>query len=224
MTTEEFSNEFDILINSFSAQNPISFDEYEKSIYLTNAQDKIVKELYEGRLSNDSFEKTEQLRRYLSELVKTDKLPCKESTNGLSNTSVFAELPKDVLFITYESVTLDDKCPCINDKQIEVIPVTQDEYHRIKDNPFRQANSRRALRLDIDESTVELISKYTIKEYLVRYIAKPDPIILVDLPDGLTINKINKRTECKLNPAIHRMILEVAISEAARSINSKVSR
>lgn len=120
-------------------------------------------------------------------------------------------------FITYESVTLNGDTPCVDGKEIQVIPTTQDEYHRIKGNPFRGPNSRRVLRLDVNESMVELISKQDIRSYLVRYLSRPTPIILLDLPDGLSINNIKTETECKLNPGIHRMILEVAVNLAIKS-------
>lgn len=224
MTTEEFSNGFDILINSYSSseplgfsQNPLSFDEYEKSVFLTKAQEEIAEGLYTGKALGDSFEDTEQLRRYLAHLVKTAILPCRVAPNRLSDKSVFAVLPDDVWFITYESVILDSDSPCINGKEIQVVPVTQDEYHRIKGNPFRKPNSRKALRLDVDESMVELISEESIRNYLVRYLSRPEPIILIDLPDELSINKVKTKTECKLNPGIHRMILEVAVNMAIRS-------
>lgn len=224
MTAEEFSNGFDVLINSYSSsepvgfsQSPLSFDEYEKSVFLTKAQEEIAEGLYTGKALGDSFEDTEQLRRYLAHLVKTVILPCRVAPNGLSDKSVFAVLPDDVWFITYESVTLDSDSPCINGKEIQVVPVTQDEYHRIKGNPFRKPNSRKALRLDVDESMVELISEESIRNYLVRYLSRPEPIILLDLPDGLSINNVKTKTECKLNPGIHRMILEVAVTLAIRS-------
>lgn len=224
MTTEEFSNGFDVLINSYSSsepfgfsQNPLSFDEYEKSVFLTKAQEEIAEGLYTGKILGDSFEDTEQLRRYLAHLVKTAILPCRVAPNGLSDKSVFAVLPDDVWFITYESVTLNGDSPCINGKEVQVIPTTQDEYHRIKGNPFRKPNSRKVLRLDVDESMVELISEQDIRSYLVRYLSRPEPIILVDLPDELSINNVKTKTECKLNPGIHRMILEVAVNLAIRS-------
>lgn len=226
MTTEEFSNGFDILINSYSSlepfgssQNPLNFDEYEKSVFLTRAQEELVESLYTGKALGDSFEDTEQLRRYLADLVKTVILPCKKAPKGLSDESVFAVLPDDLWFITYESVILNGDTPCINGKEIQVVPVTQDEYHRIKGNPFRRQNSRRALRLDVGNSMVELISDKDIGSYLVRYVSRPEPIILIDLPDGLSINgEENKyKTECKLNPGIHRMILDLAVNLAIRS-------
>lgn len=224
MTPEEFSNGFDVLMNSYSVPdpfgtslNPLNFDEYEKSVFLTKAQEEVVEGLYTGKIVGDSFEGTEQLRRYLADLVKTEKLPCKPLVNGLSNKSVFVALPKDAWFITYEAALLSDSSSCINGKEIQVIPVTQDEYHRIKDNPFRKSNSRKALRLDIDESRVEIISEYNISEYLVRYLSRPKPIILQDLPEGLSINKERIKTECKLNPGIHKTILEYAVKIALSS-------
>lgn len=229
MTTQEFSDSFDVLLNSYisniefgngQSRNDITLDEYEKSVFLTNAQEEIVISLYNGKNQfGDSFEKTEEIRRYLSSLIKTyttsDKL---EGYKGLSKSSVFFNLPPDLWFITYESVNLkDDNLGCMEGNSIAVIPVTQDEYHRIRKNPFRGSNERRALRFDLGEGAVEIISKYDVENYLVRYISKPAPIILTDLPDWLSINGVNKKTECELNPVIHRAILERAVKLAILS-------
>ena len=67
------------------------------------------------------------------------------------------------------------------------------------------------MRLDLTGNVVELISKYTISNYTLRYISKPEPIILTNLPNNLTINNVGTKNECKLNPVIHRMILEKAV-------------
>ena len=224
MTTEEFSNEFDTLLNSYSTieafgktPNTIELDEYEKSVFLTNAQEEIVIDLYNGKNPfMDSFEKTEEIRRYLSDLIRTYTTSTKEKGyTGLSNKSVFFKLPDDLWFITYESVNLKDtELGCIDGKGILVMPITQDEYHRIKRNPFRGSNERRALRLDLSEKVVEIVSKYSIDTYLVRYLARPRPIILSKLPDNLSINGVNDKTECELNPVIHRAILERAVKRA----------
>ena len=98
-----------------------------------------------------------------------------------------------------------------------MIPISQDDYFRISSNPFRGSNKRRALRLDNGNGIVEIVSEYNIDRYLVRYIARPDPIILTDLPDNLSINKVSEKTECKLNPVIHRAILEKAVKLAILS-------
>lgn len=48
----------------------------------------------------------------------------------------------------------------------------------------------------------------------MRYISQPTPIILVDLPDGLSINGVSAESECELNPVVHRAILERAVQLA----------
>ena len=232
MTTEEFSNEFDSLLNSYS--NNLEFghihvlecDEYEKSVFLTKAQEDIVKELYNGKNPyGDSFEKTEELRRYLSNLIKTKKYDSPTNTNNsinesekLYSNSILFTLPSDVWFITYESVDFeDDSLGCKNGTNICVVPVTQDDFSRIMKNPFRGPNERRVLRLDADNGNIELISKYNIKNYIIRYLKQPNPIILIDLPVELQINGEHNKTECELNPVIHRTILERAVKLALLS-------
>ena len=226
MTTEEFSNEFDTLLNSYSTieafgktPSTIELDEYEKSVFLTNAQEEIVIGMYNGKNPfGDSFERTEEIRRYLSTLIKTATPDKKVGYTGLSKSSVFFELPDDLWFITYESVNLkDDGLGCMNGEDISVIPITQDEYHRIRKNPFRGTNERRALRLDLGGKVVEIISKYNVESYLIRYLSRPTPIVLIDLADNLSINGISVKTECELNPVIHRAILERAVKLAIMS-------
>lgn len=228
MSNEEFSNEFDTLVQGYSfpiqfgKENVLIFDEYEKSIFLTKAQEDLIISLYNGKNSSgDSFEKNEETRRYLSNLVKQDIITEQEENKiGLSNNSVFYKLPEDLMFIIYEQIKLDESEICLKDKDVIIIPITHDEYWRISRNPFRKQNSRKALRLDTDDNFVELIFDYKIKSYLIRYISKPSPIILEDLPDNLSINNISNKTECKLNIALHERILNNAVQMA---ITSKLS-
>lgn len=221
MITQEFSNEFDTLLNSYSIAPPygeehrldITLDEYEKSVYLTKAQEEIIVEFYTGKNQfGEGFERTEEIRRYLSDLVKTVVLNEKLTGHvGLSRTSMFYQLPDDVWFITYESATLkDERLGCLDGEEALIVPVTQDEYYKIAANPFRGPSKGRAVRLDIGGGVIEVISDYNIEKYLIRYVSRPKPIVLVDLND-LSINGVNIRTECELNPVIHRAILERAV-------------
>lgn len=209
METREFSDEFDVLLKDLG----IALNEYEKSVYLTLAQDEIVRSLYNGTLKNESLEGSEELRRDLDSLIKTatpEKLP-NSSYMGVSSDSVFYELGRDVLYITYESATLSGTFYCENDPTVSVIPAKQDEWHRIKNNPFRGPNKNRVMRLDYGNNIVELVSKYPIKSYLIRYVSKPSPIILTTLEDGLYIDGEFEEMTCKLNPALHRTILNGAV-------------
>ena len=49
MTNSEFSNEFDVLYNSITSNQAPGLDEYEKSVFLTKAQDEIVKSYFNPR-------------------------------------------------------------------------------------------------------------------------------------------------------------------------------
>lgn len=232
MTVTEFSNEFDVLIDSYrrfkdfdNKENldSLDFNEYEKSIFLTQAQEDIVKSSYNGaNQKGDAFENTEEVRRYLNELVKTQvsNIALNGDNITLNSLSVFFELPNDddLWFIVYESAILNDsRMKCSGDQEAAVIPTKHDSFQRVIKNPFRQPNERRVLRLDVIGNMVELISKYTIKSYTVRYISKPDPIILTNLPDNLKINGESQEKGCNLNSVVHRSILERAVQLALQS-------
>ena len=218
MTNKEFSDGFSTLLNSFDITPNITLDEYEKSTFLTNAQEQLIIDIYSGRnvIYGKSFEQTEELRRYLSNLVETYETSTKVTGKlGLSKDSVFFEIPQDTWFITYEVALLkDSRLGCLDGIEASVVPLPQDDLYRAKDNPFRGPSKDRVLRLDIKSDLAELISKYNVDKYLMRYISQPTPIILVDLPDGLSINGISTESECELNPVVHRAILERAVQLA----------
>lgn len=218
MTNKEFSDGFSTLLNSFGITPNITLDEYEKSTFLTNAQEELIIDIYSGRnvVYGKSFEQTEEIRRYLSNLVETYETSTKVTGKlGLSQDSVFFNIPQDTWFITYEVAFLkDSRLGCLDGIEASVVPLPQDDLYRAKDNPFRGPSKDRVLRLDIKSDLAELISKYNVDKYLMRYISQPTPIILEDLPDGLSINGVSTESECELNPVVHRAILERAVQLA----------
>lgn len=217
MNISEFSNEFSVLLNSFGLTPNIVLDEYEKSVFLTQAQEELIIEAYSGRNPQfgGSFEETEELRTYLSTLVQTRTFTDKDAVTfltGLTPYSVMFTRLGVMWFITYESAKLEDSMlGCRNGSVVEVVPVAQDELHRIIDNPFRGPSKKRVLRLNSDRDTLELISKYHISEYTVRYLIKPTPIILVKLGDNLSINGQTRPVDCTLPESLHRTILNRAV-------------
>ena len=237
MTIQEFSNTFDTLLNSYNTQSQfgeqaskreIVLDEYEKSVLLTQAQEEVVVNLYNGRNPyGATFEGTEELRRYLEGLVKTKKYLSEDTieSTGVNENSVFFKLPDDIAFITLEQVTFDDELlGCYDGSVASVYPVTQDEYERVKNNPFRGPTKYKVIRLDPGDNLVELVSKYKIGTYLLRYLSRPNPIILEDLPNELTINGKNKEKECELNPILHDTILTRAVQLALQSKGISVDK
>lgn len=235
MNREDFSNGFDTLVSSFAHRYnfgdetslaDVAFDEYEKSFFLTKAQESLVIAMYNGGAGN-SFEETEEMRRYLANLVIDATLTPKDKhiSSGVSSNSKFFDLPLDkndnslIWFITYEAVSVDGIENCDSLGSLDVIPVTQDEYHKIKKNPFRGANYRRALRLDLPNNQIEIVCNKNITSYYVRGLRKPKPIILIDLPDGLTVDNESKASDpvCELHEALHNRILEAAVLMALQS-------
>lgn len=236
MTTDEFSDAFDTLVSSYrrfknydnkEVLDSIEFNEYEKSYFLTKAQEELVISLYNGRnTSGDSFEKTEELRRLLNNLIVTYKQPLSEENYNdlaLTDKSYLVPIFDDVMYIIYEAVRLkDDSLGCYNGTVINVQPITHDEYNKIKDNPFRGPTRYKALRLDTNdnqpENCVEIISKYTCDEYIARYIKKLNPIILADLDNtNVSIDGQTKKRGCELNSILHEYILERAVDMALRT-------
>lgn len=233
MTTQEFSNQFDVLLNSYTSIGqfgkedivPFKLDEYEKSVFLTDAQEQIVLEVYSGRnLDHKAFEQTEEYREYISSLVKTVILtqPIDGIESKIDDKSTFYQLPNDVLFITYESVTITDDSECLNQSTLVVKPITQDQYFYTIRNPFKRPSANKALRLDYSQSIKEIICKYPITAYFVKYLSKPSPIVLTNLGEDINIDGINVETPCMLNSALHRTILERAVKLAlnAKSLYS----
>ena len=221
MNVQEFSNSFDTLLQpyiakeSFSEQNNLAFDEYEKSIFLTKAQEQIVLELYQ------ELEQSEEVRKYLSNLIKTDNyVPIGEQDETLINNnfkSYKVEINNDILFMIYEQCTLNDENNCINNKIVSVVPTIHDDLDKVLKNPFKSPNSRKVIRLDFDNK-IELISKYNISNYKVRYLKKPNPIILVALEDNLSINNGDtKVSNGETNPILHERIVQRAVQLAVQS-------
>jgi hypothetical protein len=230
MTLEEFSNGFDSLVASYrrfkdfdrqELLDSIEFDEYEKSQFLTKSQEELVEALYAGEsLEGESYEETERLRRKLSSLNEEKEYTPMSSTSfaPISSHSQFFETDPDILFITYEAVGVgSDTDECLSGKTIETVPVRQDWFHRQVNNPFRGISKKRALRLDKKEDVKEIVYPLTIQKYYVRYVRKPQPIVLEDLPNGLTVGGKNTQTECELDSSVHQKILENAVILALRS-------
>ena len=232
MTCGEFSLEFDLLYNNIMSNKAPGLSEYEKSLFLTQAQESIVLDIYSGKYG-DSFERTEETKSYLNILIKqkeyegidgTDENSMKSEGDKLDTRSVFITLPEDLWFRTGETATIIDnsyKCHSDSLREVTVLPVTQDTFVRTKRSPFRGPNEKRILRLDSTNKQVELISNYEIHSYTIRYLSRPEPIILVQLPQGLTIGGKASPQTCLLNTAIHRAILSKAVLIAKSSWESE---
>lgn len=220
MNVQEFSNTFDTLLQPYITkdvngnQNNLAFDEYEKSVFLTKAQEQIVLELYQ------ELEQSEEVRKYLSNLIKTINFAPigKQDETLINNTfkSYKVELIDIILFMIYEQCTLSDENNCINGRIVSVVPTIHDDLDKVLKNPFKSPNNRKVIRLDFNNK-IELISKYNISNYKVRFLKKPNPIILVKLEDNLSIDNNTEVSSGETNPILHERIVQRAVQLAVQS-------
>jgi hypothetical protein len=239
MTTEEFSVEFDTLYNNIKSQSAPGLDEYEKSVFLTKAQEEIVKGYFNPK-SNDNQEGfDDSIKRQVDfanivDVDTPDQLTV-SAEQKIDPRGVLYSVPGEMWFPINEFVsqkdTSDDTSPYTAlGRRLVVIPLTYEEYARLMSKPYTQPLKRQAWRLfHRDSGTVryaEIIinNNLTIFEtsdaddsggYTIRYVRRPQPIILESIAsDSLTINGVSAKTECELDDLIHREILDRAVELA----------
>lgn len=152
-----------------------------------------------------------------SNLIRTYSINEVDTTD---ETYLFA-LPKDILVILNErlKITTDGVT-----KKYVVVPLNYREFDRIDSRPYSQPLKKQCWRLFQNIKGFDTISEIipiwdavktnSTVSYKLRYIRRPRPIILVNLPDGLEIDGITTATECELNKIIHMDILQKAFELA----------
>jgi len=224
MTTQELSNEFDLLYDNANNSAP-GLDQYEKSVYLTQAQLELFKNKYgRGNRMQVGFEESEKRRTDLKNLITSYTTTIFKGSNGkgITSKSKFVDIPQNFCYAIQESATLD--IPNCEAKVANVMPKTHDEYNAQINNPFRKPDSKTIWRLDFfnpesQEAVVELISEYDVIKYQLRYLRYPKPIILDDLEPGLSIEGYTESRTSELDRSIHSEILNRAVELAVRDYN-----
>ena len=223
MLTTEFSLEFDILYNSISSNAAPGIDEYEKSVFLTQAQEDYVRDLAER------FDSSEKARRELANLVNSgvSSTPLNYPSESINQRSRFFNVNDDVMYIVSEKVKLSSTDACLKNKETRVIPIRHDEYSVNIRNPFKKPNGEISWRVDYkDLNSGKVVEIITVEnsnpsEYFYRYIKYPKPIILEALPTE-TIRGLNVVTECELSESLHKTILDKAVNMALATTGNPI--
>lgn len=226
MTTQEFSNEFDVLYNNIMSNAAPGLDEYEKSVFLTKAQEEILKNYFnpKGNKYQEGFDDSEKRQIDFSNLIKVISPTTYTSSQytKLDDRSSLYSISTDILFIVNEVCKVTENGV---GRLVNVVPINFEEYSRLISKPYKQPFKNQCWRLMSTNNTggriFELIPPLgsTLSSYRMRYVNKPDPIILVNLSTeypGLSIDGITSVTECKLDSSIHYEILQRAV-ELAKS-------
>lgn len=154
MTLEEFSTEFDVLYNSITSNTAPGFNDYEKSVLLTLAQEELIKSYF---VSNNNTTGVgldgSQKRHYdFSTLIKIktlDNIIYSIWTRRITGVSVpvFKDanniflVPNDVFLVLNEYLT-------VKNNSYIVFPISYDSYNLLMSKPFPYPNKRQAWRLD----------------------------------------------------------------------------
>lgn len=228
--TTEWSLEFDLLYRNLTSASAPGLTEYEKSVLLTDSQLEVAQGLYNGNFGKP-LENDEEVTSYLNTIVRQEELtqPVNSAVHVTSDSEIFSLEGLRVMYIIFEKCGLSgDMFDCEGGTvDVPVVPVTHDEYWRTSRNPFRGAGKRRVLRLshgtqgeglDVADNYrfVELIPPKgaSIDSYMFRYVMRPFPIILADLPQDLTIDGESTAMTCQLPASVHSVILENAVAKA----------
>lgn len=176
-TSEEWSIEFDLLYNNISSNQAPGLTEYEKSVFLTQAQEALILDLYKG-VTGDSFEATEEVTRYLSSLVRTHEFNIPSVLNTFTGNTKEYRVDitdvNDLWFLTFQSGSINYKD---NPRDVVVIPTKQDLLFRELNNPFKGPNNNRVLSIS-EDIYITLYSKYPMISYYIKYLKRPYPIVL----------------------------------------------
>ncbi len=154
---------------------------------------------------------------------------------------ILFSIPSEMLYmlneqlLVYTVINIPSGGKAVESKKVFVIvPISFKEYDREMSKPYAQPLKKQAWRLFQDEGNssdynmvTELIPNENIQRigdgthlgdtrfaYKIRYIRRPQPIILEDLPNGLEIDGVSAESACELNPILHMDILTKAVELA----------
>lgn len=211
MELTEISDRIDVMLNAFEL--PIEIDEYEKSIYLTKAQQVIYRQLC------DAFEIDGNIHHYLQPFLKdfatTYPVEIVEKEHLIKN-AVSIVVPSDIFRIVLEKAYIASTDTQFNNREVKILKSRLSEIPYKEDNPFRKPNEKEILRIaDVNESEdlFELIlpDNSELIRYQCRYLPLVDPIILEALPDGLTIDNQTGPLNSLFDDEVIEQIIELTV-------------
>lgn len=161
MTTQEFSNEFDVLYNNIMSNQAPGINEYEKSVFLTKAQDEIIKNHFNANSNvlKEGFDMSAKRQIDFSSLLFTKKLSAIAETGypKIHPKSSLFRIDASILMIVNESIHLTDG------KLLSIIPVTYQDLTNLLSKPYKFPPKYQAWRYlnNIDTNTINEGTEYS---------------------------------------------------------------
>lgn len=188
MTAEEFDNQFDVLYNNITSNQAPGLNTYEKSVFLTKAQNEIVKNYFtansKGNNIGQGFDDSAKRQADFSCLMKTMSCSIQNTVPGTPSETAIVTIngtptsvtvnkidfrsrtfyfPEDVFIVINEVLRSGNTAPYT---YLQVIPLRYDEYTRLMSKPYKRPLKNQAWRLintstrvsDIYKKFVEIIT------------------------------------------------------------------
>lgn len=226
MTAQEFSSEFDLLYNNVSSAQAPGLTEYEKSVFLTKAQDEIIKNYFTnvqgGNKYQQGVEDSEKRYADFSALLTVavlnaetvDAVPFDERGKIFRLPDGKSSDAKKVMIVITETFKTGNINPGKEEPSLtsyQVIPLKFDEYIRLMSKPSSDPLKKQVWKLmgnsETGNGSIEIVPHWKDKDnsinvLILKYIRKPHPIILEDLAvQGLSIEG---QTTQKIENTINR--------------------
>lgn len=166
MEPQEFSDQFDVLYNNIMSNAAPGLDEYEKSVFLTKAQDEVLKNYFnpKGNKYELGFDGNEKRQIDFSTLIRTIKIGNESIVD--SNTipalfplgnNVLYKIPNNILLIINESLqVIRNSKP----KYLNVVPLGYTEYSRLMFKPYKRPLKNQAWRVITNSKLSSLGTDY----------------------------------------------------------------
>ena len=227
LNVNEFSQEFDILYNNIASNQAPGLTEYEKSVFLTKAQDEIIKNYFTDKPNGNKYQEgiEDSAKRYSDFscliTVKSIQAQAHSDETSIDARGQICTLPEDLM------ISLNERFK-VGETEYQVIPLTLAEYQRLMSRPSGDPLKRQVWKLMGNSATgngsIEIIphwrdARTTTNKLIIRYVRRPYPIIIEPLTEqGLTINGKQEPyagTEaCELAKELHPEILQRAVELA----------
>ena len=222
-TVKEWSQEFDILYDNIMSNKAPGLTEYEKSVFLTRAQEAVILAHFSpsGNPAQEGLDDSIERQQDFASLIVHATM----SQNGTGTLDPRAKqfvYPTDLLFSLNEQVSVASDGET---KFLAVVPLSYEEYARLMRKPYKYPARDCAWRLLVNTGAsgsvamkAEVIARIpagATLTYYIGYVKKPAPIILENLTsDYGTINGQSAASPCLLPAHLHNEILVKAVSLA----------
>ena len=227
-TAVEWSQGFDLLWNNIMSDKAPGLEEYEKSMFLTIAQEELVKDAFSRKTNalgegyDDSIRRQSDFRTLISTATPLPLSASDISAFNTRSTTRYYEYPDDAFLVLNEELSVEGNFKT-------VVPLSYDEYARLMMRPYKYPPKGQVWRLITNKGVtsgsepttyevIELIGNFhtgDIIDYRMRFVQRPKPIILAALTGGLSIEgQTEQSTSFDLPEHLHDEVLVRAVNLA----------